>query len=444
MAKKREVIKHSAAIQMKNEVNLLQRRTWNALLANAYEDLEKQDSFKISLRDLSDILGFNSKNDEYLKDAFRKLNSTQIEWNILNKDKEQEWGVTTLLAEARLINGVCHYGYAPSLRKKLYNPTMYAKISLSLQNQFKSKHTLALYEICIDYYIAQQNSGQTPVIPLDQFRKLLGFKPDEYLQFKVLKRDVIKKALKEINSKTDLIVEDIYLKEGRSVVAIKFKITKDKEKLLLEEPNTIAIQQNFPFEEFSVSNTELLDVLVNEFGVSKNMAIDILKTTDEFYIKEVLETVRKQNANGKVVNLPAFTVSAIKKDYRPIVTQSDLAKQKAKNEKQQQHQAIEESKKLGNQLYQQFIDEIKNPEIDNFEKTMSAEMAIDFDNFINSKKMFKKLKDKVYIRKTALEQFIKENKLLNVGEERFKSFALKKGYEVKAGDHFGSWMAYKK
>ncbi len=40
---KRDVIKHSAAIQIQNNVTLLQRRAWNVLLANAYDELPIQD-----------------------------------------------------------------------------------------------------------------------------------------------------------------------------------------------------------------------------------------------------------------------------------------------------------------------------------------------------------------------------------------------------------------
>ena len=36
---KQEVFKHSAAIHIHNNITLLQRRTWNALLFNAYHEL---------------------------------------------------------------------------------------------------------------------------------------------------------------------------------------------------------------------------------------------------------------------------------------------------------------------------------------------------------------------------------------------------------------------
>ena len=47
---KQEVIKHSAAIQIENNMTLLQRRAWNALLFNAYNELDKKEEHQISLR----------------------------------------------------------------------------------------------------------------------------------------------------------------------------------------------------------------------------------------------------------------------------------------------------------------------------------------------------------------------------------------------------------
>ena len=128
---KTQVIKHSAAIQISNEVNILQRRAWNVLLANAFDDLKIKDKYEISIKDLGAILRFDSKNINYLKDALRALNITQVEWNILEKDNH-DWGVMTLLAQARIVNGVLIYGYAPDLREMLNKPIMYAKINLML------------------------------------------------------------------------------------------------------------------------------------------------------------------------------------------------------------------------------------------------------------------------------------------------------------------------
>jgi hypothetical protein len=63
---KKEVIKHSAAIQIENNITLLQRRTWNALLYNAYNELNSKEVHSISVPELARLIGYDSHDMEYL------------------------------------------------------------------------------------------------------------------------------------------------------------------------------------------------------------------------------------------------------------------------------------------------------------------------------------------------------------------------------------------
>ena len=48
LAEINEVIKASPAIQIQSKISLLQRRAWNVLLANAYNDLPDKDIHSVS------------------------------------------------------------------------------------------------------------------------------------------------------------------------------------------------------------------------------------------------------------------------------------------------------------------------------------------------------------------------------------------------------------
>src|SRR2546428_3376193 len=91
-----EVVKHSAAIQIHNNITLLQRRAWNVLLANAYDELPTEEEHHVRVQNLTKALEFYSKNDDYLKEALKALVTCSVEWNILNKDRKAEWGVSAL------------------------------------------------------------------------------------------------------------------------------------------------------------------------------------------------------------------------------------------------------------------------------------------------------------------------------------------------------------
>ena len=224
-----EFVKASPAIQIQSKISLLQRRAWNVLLANAYNELPNQEIHHVSMVELAAKLGFDSKNEDYLKEVLRELRACEVEWNLLSKDSKQKWGVAGLLASVEIEDGICTYAFAPHLRLKLYNPRVYAKLNLRLQNRFKRQYALVLWELCFDYFDPEREQGETPFISLDMFRDLLGIENGEYPAFSILNRAVIKPAVKEINKETDYLVEVEQKRSGRRIAELKFRITKVKE-----------------------------------------------------------------------------------------------------------------------------------------------------------------------------------------------------------------------
>jgi len=185
-----------------------------------FDNLITQEEHEISLKDLCAEIAYKSKDIARVKQMFRDLRGFEVEWDILNKDKENEWGVAGLLAEAKIVNGRCIYSFSPNLRRNLHNPKMYARISLMIQNLFTSKHSLALYELAVDYYDVKRKCGETPWIKIAKFRQLMGLDETEYKYFKNLSQSVIKKGVKEVNSKPHIAFglrrEDMSEKSPRS------------------------------------------------------------------------------------------------------------------------------------------------------------------------------------------------------------------------------------
>ena len=229
LSKRDELIKASPAIQIQSKMTLLQRRAWNVLLANAYDELPNTDIYRVSVAELAAKLGFNSKNESYLEEILEALVDYKVKWNLLDKDKEEEWGVAVLLASANIKDGICTYGFAPHLRLKLHNPRIYAKLNLRLQNRFKSQYALVLWEVCFDYFDADRDQGETPFISIETFKVLLGLGKDDYPVFSEFNRSVIKPAIKEINDLTDYRVEVEQKRLGRRIGELKFRITRVKQ-----------------------------------------------------------------------------------------------------------------------------------------------------------------------------------------------------------------------
>lgn len=340
---RKEVIKHSCAIQIANKHSLLQRRLFNVFLANAYSELPYADTHFVDLNDVCDTLGYESRNIQHIKESLIGLMTTAVEWNILYKDHSEDWQASTLLADVRLTNGVFSYSYSPFLRKKLYNPEIYAKISLSLQNDFNSTHSLALYELLLDYYDHRKPISRTPYIELAKFRELMGLAPDAYKEFKILNRDIIKKSLEEINGVSDLEADVNFKKTGRSINKMQFTIKRNEKNASMSKALPPIRQEKTPFD-LDIEDQDIFKRLVEKYGVNMEVAAHLLETYDADQIQENLTVVENAIHNGKVKrNLAGFAVKAIKKDYKPPKTTTK--KQDEANEKRKIAEALQEAEK---------------------------------------------------------------------------------------------------
>ena len=313
-----EVIKASPAIQIQSKISLLQRRAWNVLLANAYNELPDKDIHTVSVSELAAKLGFDSGNHSYLKEVLESLGDCKVEWNLLNKDNKKEWGFAVLLASADIKDGICTYGFAPHLRLKLYNPRMYTRLNLSLQNQFRSQYALVLWEICFDYYDTQREQGETPFIPLEVFRELMGVESDEYVLFKAFNRKVIKVAIEEINNLTEYHVEIEYKRIGRKIAELKFHIAKVKQ---------LPIQESlFP----DIENLPTVAVELVQADVDRPVALKIASQEWDYvnpeklpeagtypdFIEYISEKIEMSLDAVRVNNRAGYIIDAIRENYQ--------------------------------------------------------------------------------------------------------------------------------
>ena len=333
LLERNEFIKASPAIQIQGNLTHLQRRVWNILLANAYDELPNKDIHRVSIAQLAEKLGFDSKNLEHLKETLETLVDHTVEWNILGKDKKQIWGVASLLASAEIENGICTYGFAPHLRYKLYNPRIYTKLNLRLQNRFMSRYALILWEVCFDYFDTIRNQGETPFIPLEKFRELMGIASDDYSAFKALNQWVIKPAIKEINELTNFFVEVEQKRRGRKIAFLKFQISRLKQLDDSEEEPLYPDVEDLPaiaieLVQAGVARQEALKIANQEWDIVDDAD---LKTDDyhDFHAY-VEEKIALAHQAGNVKNMGGYIVQAIRENYQDpeLQLQLDIRKHK--------------------------------------------------------------------------------------------------------------------
>lgn len=95
-----------------------------------------------------------------------------------------------------------------------------------------STYAVRLYE----QLIAWRKAGKTPIIEVDELRRLLGVEPDEYPRMTDFKRWALDVAIKQVNEHSDIVAEYEQHKRGRTITGFTFAF---KPKAAGRDPNTI-------------------------------------------------------------------------------------------------------------------------------------------------------------------------------------------------------------
>lgn len=299
-ALRRETVKKNvAAIHISGKLTLLQRKLSNVLLLNAYDALTSAPTHTIDARTLAMMVGYNSNDFDTLRASLRALAETVAEWDMLDEEGRQEWGVSSLLSFAKLKNGVCEYAYSPALAQKLHDPKIYALINVHIQRNFSSGHGLALYENCYRFV----RTGSTGWWAIDVFRKLMGVDGSSYYEsFKHLNAKIIKTAVTEVNKSSDIVIEPEFRKKGRAVTDIRFLIRENPQMAMFQIDDSDGIR-----------NLSVYKALRGQ-GVSDRLARQWIAEHGEDYVQEKLDYVKGQ---GDVKSTVGYLSAALRDDYQP-------------------------------------------------------------------------------------------------------------------------------
>ncbi|MGY9045692.1 hypothetical protein P775_01010 [Puniceibacterium antarcticum] len=296
--RRQSVKKNVAAIHVSGKLTLLQRKLSNVLLLNAYDSLITKPKHQIDARTLCLMVGYNSNDMDTLKQSLRSLAETTAEWDMLDTEGRQEWGVSSLLSYAKLKAGICEYAYSPALAEKLHDPKVFALINLNIQRRFTSGHALALYENCYRFV----RTGSTGWWPIDLFRRLMGVDGSEYYEsFKHLNAKVIKPAVNEVNKTSNILLVPEFRKMGRQVTEVRFRIRENPQLAMLDIDDGEGVRQGVVYH-------RLVAV-----GVSDRLARQWIAEHDEDYVREKLDYL---DGRSGVESPVRYLTAALKGDYR--------------------------------------------------------------------------------------------------------------------------------
>lgn len=241
----RKPVNTLAIVPKSEKITLTARKIYNVMLHHAQRQGVAQDVYRVPFKSIATGIDFHSNNTEVIKQYFRQMATTGVEWQSPTTGEGVRWSVSALIAHAALIKQgnelLLEWSYAPNIKHELLDPQRFAKMSLQVQAELNTMPALALYEICCRY--VDNPGGLTARQSWAWWRPVLTGSPDSaaaaYLEYKIFNRDVLKKATRKVNEVSDLEIELIEHKQGRAVQDLQFRVRR-KTPLRVAQDNAIA------------------------------------------------------------------------------------------------------------------------------------------------------------------------------------------------------------
>ncbi len=290
-------------------LSLLSRKLYNVMVYHAQQlkvpgqnapiDNEvNRKYFWIPLADVARDAAYDSNDTELLKHHIEEFQNIKI-----HIEDDTQWTSERLVSSVKLVNplglrkkgGALWFGFAfpPEVHELVMSPGTYTKLSIFYQGMLRSGPSLALYEICRRY--ATNPSKVTAIEGYEYWHSALTGNPVREVPppYKYFKRDVLKPAIAEINSTTDIEVELIEHKNGRRIERLQFHVELSK-------------QPGLAFPAPPVIDGELVTRIMR-FGFSQHEAADLSAqhADDKLRASIALVEARMASRNSAPLDSPA-------------------------------------------------------------------------------------------------------------------------------------------
>lgn len=230
-----------AIVPQNRKITALGRKAYNVMLNIAQAQGVEKESFRAPLSEIVSGIDYGSNDIELIKKHLRAMVTTIVEWNSPTTGEGTKWTVCSLISHATIIKisnqNFLEWGYAQPLRQELLTPSVFSKLSIGMLSQMHTHAGIVLYEICTRY----KNVGRTSRQHWRWWLPVLTGQPNSEkllkTEFRFFKRDTIKPAIAEVCAITDIEIELVEYKDGKSISDLQFFVkTKAQVQLPLKTP----------------------------------------------------------------------------------------------------------------------------------------------------------------------------------------------------------------
>lgn len=331
------VVKANELIEMPVDFNLMQLKLFARIIVSI-RDNPDDEYYSFSVKKLLEDFDLCDTNYTHLKNATKGLIRPVVIKGEGMAEQQKAFFTDVDYDSKGTVQFRIHKDLKPLILNLERNYTQYYFSNIA---RLKSAYAIRIYELLKQY----QFRGER-IIALDELRLFLKISDKKYSKINDFKRFVIFIAQKELEEKTDIYFDIAEIKEGKKIVKIKFFIFKnaknkeDIEKetlcgfLIPQEVQKPGIDKTTVFEE-----SEIFKTLVDEYKVSKNIALKIIENVSEEKIRRNIEYTKMEHERGNVnKSVTGYLVDAIKNDYAHTVSlfevNSKKKEEQARREKQ--------------------------------------------------------------------------------------------------------------
>lgn len=207
-------------------LTLQDRRIYNLLLGNAWNQIATNKQHTIARSDLTQYVDSNNQN---IAQSLRRLMSAIVIIKVRhNRNGKPSTRQMQLLADNEIEErGHISYRFPDALIKVIRDTQIFARLHTKVMFELSSKYSLALYEFLQKRknlrYVTEE------IIPIEEVRGLLGVGDNKLKSFGHLNDKAIKPACKEVSFLTEYDISAEPIRTGRAVTHIKFSWKKKQD-----------------------------------------------------------------------------------------------------------------------------------------------------------------------------------------------------------------------
>jgi len=299
-------VQHNNLVEAKYSMTLQQKRIMIWLVSQIKpNDIDFKEHI-LTIKELIEIcqLSGESSYKEIKNITFSLIEKGIRIIDISNPDNKREIQVSWL-SSADYYKGQVKLSFSPKLKPYLLQlKDRFTTINTLDLMQFKSVYAIRIYELLKQY----RNIGER-VLSIQEIKGYCGIN-DKLKTYPNFEKKLLLISQREINQKSDIQLEFERIKNSRKIVAIKFKISKNKAYELRKNPeNQLQDIKRKPL----VYNT------LKDFGLTTKIINKLIKENIEQTIRDAIKAVDIQLSKGNVRNPKAMLLTAIKEKWHPDI-----------------------------------------------------------------------------------------------------------------------------